>query len=46
MSFWVLEVIFTSTPALLYLEHVFYGMRKEGKFSKEEAKLPQPVVPM
>uniref|UniRef100_A0A672S840 Gap junction protein alpha 1 n=1 Tax=Sinocyclocheilus grahami TaxID=75366 RepID=A0A672S840_SINGR len=33
---WVLQIIFVSTPTLLYLAHVFYLMRKEGKLNRKE----------
>lgn len=36
VRFWVLQIIFVSTPTLLYLAHVFYLNRKEQKFSKIE----------
>ncbi|XP_067220254.1 gap junction alpha-6 protein-like [Chanodichthys erythropterus] len=31
MRLWVLQIIFVSTPTLLFLAHVFYTMRKEEK---------------
>ncbi|XP_006005870.1 gap junction alpha-1 protein [Latimeria chalumnae] len=39
VRFWVLQIIFVSTPTLLYLAHVFYIMRKEEKLSKKEEEL-------
>uniref|UniRef100_A0A8C1VZY5 Connexin 43 n=1 Tax=Cyprinus carpio TaxID=7962 RepID=A0A8C1VZY5_CYPCA len=30
---WVLQIIFVSTPTLLYLAHIFYLMRKEEKLN-------------
>uniref|UniRef100_A0A673MR09 Gap junction alpha-1 protein n=1 Tax=Sinocyclocheilus rhinocerous TaxID=307959 RepID=A0A673MR09_9TELE len=33
VRFWVLQIIFVSTPTLLYLAHVFYLMRKEEKLN-------------
>ncbi|MBN3326488.1 CXA1 protein, partial [Atractosteus spatula] len=39
VRFWVLQIIFVSTPTLLYLAHVFYLMRKEEKLNKREEEL-------
>ncbi|MBN3303277.1 CXA1 protein, partial [Amia calva] len=39
VRFWVLQIIFVSTPTLLYLAHVFYLMRKEEKLNKKEEEL-------
>ncbi|XP_067116054.1 gap junction alpha-1 protein [Osmerus mordax] len=39
MRFWVMQIIFVSTPTLLYLCHVFYLMHKEEKLSIKEARL-------
>lgn len=39
VRFWVLQIIFVSTPTLLYLAHVFYLMRKEQKLNKKEEEL-------
>ncbi|TDH05369.1 hypothetical protein EPR50_G00143470 [Perca flavescens] len=36
VRFWVLQIIFVSTPTLLYLAHVFYLNRKEQKFNRKE----------
>ncbi|KAK1888931.1 Gap junction alpha-1 protein [Dissostichus eleginoides] len=36
VRFWVLQIIFVSTPTLLYLAHVFYLNRKEQKFARKE----------
>ncbi|XP_058611602.1 LOW QUALITY PROTEIN: gap junction alpha-1 protein-like [Onychostoma macrolepis] len=36
---WVLQIIFVSTPTLLYLAHVFYLMRKEEKLNRREGEL-------
>ncbi|CAL8291252.1 unnamed protein product [Lota lota] len=37
--FWVLQIIFVSTPTLLYLCHIFYLMHKEEKLKLKEEKL-------
>ncbi|KAG8582582.1 hypothetical protein GDO81_008123 [Engystomops pustulosus] len=39
IRFWVLQIIFVSTPTLLYLAHVFYLMRKEEKLNRKEEEL-------
>lgn len=39
VRFWVLQIIFVSTPTLLYLAHVFYLMRKEEKLNRKEEEL-------
>ncbi|KAG5857226.1 gap junction alpha-1 protein-like [Anguilla rostrata] len=39
VRFWVLQIIFVSTPTLLYLGHVFYLMHKEEKLNKKEEDL-------
>lgn len=39
VRFWVLQIIFVSTPTLLYLAHVFYLMRKEQKLNRKEEEL-------
>ncbi|KAM3850761.1 gap junction alpha-1 protein-like [Diretmus argenteus] len=39
VRFWVLQIIFVSTPTLLYLCHVFYLMHKEEKLSVKEERL-------
>ncbi|XP_017311597.1 gap junction alpha-1 protein [Ictalurus punctatus] len=39
VRFWVLQIIFVSTPTLLYLAHVFYLMRKEQKLNRQEGEL-------
>ncbi|KAI1895715.1 hypothetical protein AGOR_G00109100 [Albula goreensis] len=39
VRFWVLQIIFVSTPTLLYLGHVFYLMHKEEKLNKKEEEL-------
>lgn len=39
VRFWVLQIIFVSTPTLLYLAHVFYLMRKEQKLNRQEEEL-------
>ncbi len=39
VRFWVLQIIFVSTPTLLYLAHVFYLMRKEVKLNRREEEL-------
>ncbi|CAL8314564.1 unnamed protein product [Boreogadus saida] len=39
VRFWVLQIIFVSTPTLLYLAHVFYLMRKEQKLNRKEEVL-------
>ncbi|XP_074470962.1 gap junction alpha-1 protein [Sebastes fasciatus] len=39
VRFWVLQIIFVSTPTLLYLAHVFYLNRKEQKFNRKEELL-------
>ncbi|MGH0165538.1 UNVERIFIED_CONTAM: hypothetical protein FKN15_049002 [Acipenser sinensis] len=39
VRFWVLQIIFVSTPTLLYLAHIFYLMRKEEKLNKKEVEL-------
>uniref|UniRef100_A0A3Q3E2S4 Gap junction protein alpha 1b n=1 Tax=Labrus bergylta TaxID=56723 RepID=A0A3Q3E2S4_9LABR len=39
VRFWVLQIIFVSTPTLLYLAHVFYLNRKEQKFNRKEEEL-------
>lgn len=39
VRFWVLQIIFVSTPTLLYLAHVFYLMRKEEKLNRREEVL-------
>ncbi|KAM4602062.1 gap junction alpha-1 protein-like isoform 1-T2 [Polymixia lowei] len=36
VRFWVLQIIFVSTPTLLYLCHVFYLMHKEEKLNLKE----------
>ncbi|XP_019947476.1 gap junction alpha-1 protein [Paralichthys olivaceus] len=36
---WVLQIIFVSTPTLLYLAHVFYLNRKEQKLNRKEEEL-------
>uniref|UniRef100_A0A8C1GEI6 Gap junction protein n=1 Tax=Cyprinus carpio TaxID=7962 RepID=A0A8C1GEI6_CYPCA len=36
---WVLQIIFVSTPTLLYLAHIFYLMRKEEKLNRREEEL-------
>ncbi|XP_028444349.1 gap junction alpha-1 protein-like [Perca flavescens] len=36
---WVLQIIFVSTPTLLYLAHVFYVDRKEQNFNWKEEEL-------
>lgn len=36
VRFWVLQIIFVSTPTLLYLAHVFYLMRIEQKLIRKE----------
>uniref|UniRef100_A0A8C5EY28 Connexin 43 n=1 Tax=Gouania willdenowi TaxID=441366 RepID=A0A8C5EY28_GOUWI len=36
VRFWVLQIIFVSTPTLLYLAHVFYLNRKEQKLNRKE----------
>lgn len=36
---WVLQIIFVSTPTLLYLAHVFYLNRKEQKLNRKEEVL-------
>ncbi|XP_069091498.1 gap junction alpha-1 protein [Pleurodeles waltl] len=43
VRFWVLQIIFVSTPTLAYLAHVFYLMRKEEKLNRkaEELKIIQ-----
>ncbi|XP_051954513.1 gap junction alpha-1 protein-like [Xyrauchen texanus] len=40
---WVMQIIFVSTPTLLYLAHVFYLIRKEEKLNRklEELKVVQ-----
>ncbi|XP_062406756.1 gap junction alpha-1 protein [Sardina pilchardus] len=39
VRFWVLQIIFVSTPTLLYLAHVFYLMRKEVKLNRKMEEL-------
>ncbi|KAJ8355991.1 hypothetical protein SKAU_G00187850 [Synaphobranchus kaupii] len=39
VRFWVLQIIFVSTPTLLYLAHVFYLMRKEQKLNRKQEEL-------
>ncbi|KAJ8383366.1 hypothetical protein AAFF_G00221560 [Aldrovandia affinis] len=39
IRFWVLQIIFVSTPTLLYLGHVFYLTHKEEKLNKKEEDL-------
>ncbi|XP_029929309.1 gap junction alpha-1 protein-like [Myripristis murdjan] len=39
VRFWVLQIIFVSTPTLLYLCHVFYLMHKEEKLTLKEERL-------
>lgn len=39
VRFWVLQIIFVSTPTLLYLAHVFYLNRKEQKLNRKEEEL-------
>lgn len=39
VRFWVLQIIFVSTPTLLYLAHVFYLNRKEQKLNRKEEVL-------
>ncbi|XP_072301466.1 gap junction alpha-1 protein [Eucyclogobius newberryi] len=39
VRFWVLQIIFVSTPTLLYLAHVFYLHRKETKLNRKEENL-------
>ncbi|XP_055042233.1 gap junction alpha-1 protein [Misgurnus anguillicaudatus] len=39
VRFWVLQIIFVSTPTLLYLAHVFYLMRKEEKLNRKQEEL-------
>uniref|UniRef100_A0A8C7Y8U2 Gap junction protein n=1 Tax=Oryzias sinensis TaxID=183150 RepID=A0A8C7Y8U2_9TELE len=39
VRFWVLQIIFVSTPTLLYLAHVFYLHRKEQKLNRKEEEL-------
>ncbi|XP_071384393.1 gap junction alpha-1 protein-like [Centroberyx affinis] len=39
VRFWVLQIIFVSTPTLLYLCHVFYLMHKEEKLTIKEERL-------
>uniref|UniRef100_A0A8C5Q600 Gap junction protein n=1 Tax=Leptobrachium leishanense TaxID=445787 RepID=A0A8C5Q600_9ANUR len=39
IRFWVLQIIFVSTPTLLYLAHVFYLMRKEERLNRKEEEL-------
>lgn len=39
VRFWVLQIIFVSTPTLVYLAHVFYLMRKEEKLNRKEEEL-------
>ncbi|XP_038172592.1 gap junction alpha-6 protein-like [Arvicola amphibius] len=36
---WVLQIIFVSVPTLLYLAHVFYETRQNGKLKKQEKEL-------
>ncbi|KAK6295169.1 hypothetical protein J4Q44_G00343950 [Coregonus suidteri] len=39
VRFWVLQIIFVSTPTLLYLAHVFYLLRIEQKINRKEEGL-------
>ncbi|XP_023694850.2 gap junction alpha-1 protein [Paramormyrops kingsleyae] len=39
VRFWVLQIIFVSSPTLLYLGHIFYLMHKEEKLRKKEEEL-------
>lgn len=39
VRFWVLQIIFVSTPTLLYLAHVFHLNGKEKKLSRREQEL-------
>uniref|UniRef100_A0A3Q3IRM3 Gap junction protein n=1 Tax=Monopterus albus TaxID=43700 RepID=A0A3Q3IRM3_MONAL len=39
VRFWVLQIIFVSTPTLLYLAHVFYLNRKEQKLNRKKEEL-------
>ncbi|MBN3282820.1 CXA1 protein, partial [Polyodon spathula] len=39
VRFWVMQIIFVSTPTLLYLAHIFYLMRKEERLNKKEVEL-------
>ncbi|XP_041704345.1 gap junction alpha-1 protein isoform X1 [Coregonus clupeaformis] len=39
VRFWVLQIIFVSTPTLLYLCHIFYLMHKEEKLIHKEQRL-------
>lgn len=39
VRFWVLQIIFVSTPTLLYLAHIFYLTRKEQKLNHQEEEL-------
>ncbi|XP_076008594.1 gap junction alpha-1 protein-like [Genypterus blacodes] len=39
VRFWVLQIIFVSTPTLLYLCHVFYLIHKEEKLTLKEERL-------
>ncbi|KAJ3584521.1 hypothetical protein NHX12_015016 [Muraenolepis orangiensis] len=39
VRFWVLQIIFVSTPTLLYLCHIFYLMHKEEKLQLKEDRL-------
>uniref|UniRef100_A0A4W5LBV7 Gap junction protein n=1 Tax=Hucho hucho TaxID=62062 RepID=A0A4W5LBV7_9TELE len=39
VRFWVLQIIFVSTPTLLYLCHIFYLIHKEEKLTHKEQTL-------
>ncbi|XP_051944912.1 gap junction alpha-3 protein-like [Xyrauchen texanus] len=42
IRFWVLQIIFVSTPTLIYLGHVLHLVRMEEKHKEKEKKLAQP----
>ncbi|AWP12280.1 putative gap junction alpha-3 protein-like [Scophthalmus maximus] len=40
VRFWVLQIIFVSTPTLIYLGHILHLVRMEDKHKERERKLP------
>lgn len=41
MRFWVLQIIFVSTPTLIYLGHILHLVRMEEKMKQKEKELAQ-----
>ncbi|XP_030650354.1 gap junction alpha-3 protein-like [Chanos chanos] len=41
VRFWVLQIIFVSTPTLIYLGHILHLVRREEKYKQQEKKLSQ-----